>query len=133
MAEPTNSPSTRSTAPARSSCAREDDGDLRAPQRTPAATSAAERRRRISFWRVVRWVVALVVAWLPSRSCCSSSPRRSSSKVSNAADAQLGGAGYTLTTPNTILVLGSDARPKGTKEAGAQTIGQGGRARTRSC
>lgn len=31
----------------------------------------------------------------------------------------LGGAGFPLWTPNTILVLGSDARPKGIKEAGA--------------
>ena len=43
-----------------------------------------------------------------------------SSKVSSEADAELGGAGYTLTSPNTILVLGSDARAKGSKEPGAQ-------------
>ena len=46
------------------------------------------------------------------------------SKISSAAERQLSGAGFTLTSPNTILVLGSDARPKGTKEAGAQVIGQ---------
>ena len=44
------------------------------------------------------------------------------SKVSDAADAQLTGAGFTLTTPNTVLMLGSDARTKGTRR----------RARTRS-
>ena len=47
-----------------------------------------------------------------------------SSKISDAADAQLSGGGYPLTSPNTILVLGSDARTKDTAEPGAQTIGQ---------
>jgi LCP family protein required for cell wall assembly len=45
------------------------------------------------------------------------------SKISSAAERQLSGAGYTLTKPNTVLMLGSDARPKGSKEAGANTIG----------
>jgi LCP family protein required for cell wall assembly len=40
-------------------------------------------------------------------------------------DADLGGAGYPLTSANTILVLGSDTRPAGSKEAGAQTQGRG--------
>jgi LCP family protein required for cell wall assembly len=35
----------------------------------------------------------------------------------------LGGAGFPLTSPNTILVLGSDQRPKGSKEPGASTSG----------
>ena len=45
---------------------------------------------------------------------------------------ELGGAGYPLTSANNVLVLGSDARTKGTKEPGAQKIGEPG-ARTRSC
>jgi LCP family protein required for cell wall assembly len=44
-------------------------------------------------------------------------------KVSSAAEDQLSSGGFTLTSPNTVLVLGSDARPKGTKEAGANVIG----------
>jgi LCP family protein required for cell wall assembly len=43
--------------------------------------------------------------------------------VSDAADAKLSGGGYPLTSPNTILVLGSDARTKENAEPGAQTIG----------
>src|SRR3954468_15510839 len=35
----------------------------------------------------------------------------------------LGGAGYPLTSPNTVLVLGSDQRTKGSKEPGASTSG----------
>jgi LCP family protein required for cell wall assembly len=38
-------------------------------------------------------------------------------------DVALGGAGFPLTSANTILVLGSDARPKGSKEPGAATSG----------
>jgi LCP family protein required for cell wall assembly len=37
----------------------------------------------------------------------------------------LGGAGYPLTSPNTVLVLGSDTRTKGSKEPGAATSGTG--------
>ena len=46
-----------------------------------------------------------------------------SAQVSDAADAELGGGGYPLTSPNTILVLGSDARTKDSKEPGANKIG----------
>lgn len=35
----------------------------------------------------------------------------------------LGGAGFPLTSPNNVLVLGSDARPKGSKEPGASSSG----------
>ena len=45
-------------------------------------------------------------------------------KVSDDARAALSDSGFTLTSPNTVLVLGSDARTKGTREAGAQTIGE---------
>ena len=50
------------------------------------------------------------------------------SKISSAAERQLSGARlHAHVSPNTILVLGSDARTKGTKEAGAQVIGQASR------
>jgi LCP family protein required for cell wall assembly len=83
------------------------------------------RRKPITVWRVLRWVLGALGAWLLiSLILFLVSAQVQSAKVSSAADAQLGGAGFTLTSPNTILVLGSDARPKGTHEAGAQTIGQ---------
>ena len=47
--------------------------------------------------------------------------------MSDAADTELGGAGYPLTSPNTVLVLGSDARTKDSKEPGANKIGQASR------
>jgi LCP family protein required for cell wall assembly len=103
------------------------DGGLREMQQgaPDGYDKPPRRRRRISVWRVVRWVVALVAAWLlVSLVLFLVSAQIERSKVSNAARNQLAGSGFTLTSPNTILILGSDARRKGTHEAGAQTIGQ---------
>jgi LCP family protein required for cell wall assembly len=127
---------------------REDDGGLKEQQREEAPRGWDEgpdapprrrrrlpfprrrpgRRRRISFWRVLRWLVTGVVAWLAiSLVLFLVSAQIQSSQVSSAADAELGGAGYPLTSPNTILVLGSDARTKDSKEAGANKIGEASR------
>ncbi len=112
---------------------RGDDGGLRDMQQAPGGfeppppSAPPRRRRRISFWRVVRWLFVALFAWLAiSLVLFLVSAQIESSKTSKEADAELGGAGYTLTSPNTILVLGSDARPASSKEAGAQKIGQGG-------
>jgi LCP family protein required for cell wall assembly len=99
-------------------------------EETPQPGRAPRRRRRgprprISVWRVLRWLVVALVAWLAiSLVLFLISAQVQSAKVSDAADNELGGAGYPLTSPNTILVLGSDARTKGSKEPGAQKIGQ---------
>ena len=83
------------------------------------------RRPRITVGRVVRYLALALVGWLLlSLVLFLVSAQIESSKVSNAAEAKLSGGGYPLTSANTILVLGSDARAKGTKEPGAQTIGQ---------
>jgi LCP family protein required for cell wall assembly len=44
-------------------------------------------------------------------------------KVSSQAEGALDAGGFPLTSASTILVLGSDQRPKGTKEGGASTSG----------
>jgi LCP family protein required for cell wall assembly len=81
-------------------------------------------RRRLTVGRVIRFVAFAVVAWvLISAIVFLISAQIQEAKVSNAAERQLSGAGFTLTSPNTVLMLGSDARPKGTKEAGANVIG----------
>ncbi len=86
--------------------------------------SPPTRRRRLTVGRVVGYLAMAVTAWLlVSLVVFLISAQIQSSKVSDAAASKLGGAGYPLTSPNTILVLGSDARTKGTKEPGAQTIG----------
>jgi LCP family protein required for cell wall assembly len=81
-------------------------------------------RRRLTVGRVVKWVALAAVAWvLVSAILFLVSAQIQESKISSAAERQLSGSGYTLTTPNTVLVLGSDARPKGSKEKGANFIG----------
>jgi LCP family protein required for cell wall assembly len=116
---------------------RNDDGGLREMQREPAAYDAppAEPRRirrpgrRIGVWRVVRWLATALAAWLlVSLILFLVSAQIQSANVSDAADTELGGGGYPLTSPNTILVLGSDARPKSSKEPGANKIGEPSRA-----
>ena len=120
---------------------RADDGGLRDMQEqrppagyeeTPPQPPKRRRRRRIfpgrrrgfSFWRVLRWLVTALVAWLAiSLVLFLVSAQIQSAQVSDAADAELGGGGYPLTSPNTILVLGSDARTKNSKEPGANKIG----------
>jgi LCP family protein required for cell wall assembly len=98
------------------------------PGEPPPAEPRPRRRRRLRPGRILRYLALALVGWvLVSLVLFLVSAQIQSSKVSSAADAQLGGAGYPLTSPNTILVLGSDARVKGTKEPGAQTIGQSSR------
>jgi len=84
-------------------------------------------RRRLSPGRVVKWLLVAVGAWLLlSLVLFLVSAQIESSKVSDPAKAQLSGGGFPLVTPNTVLVLGTDARPKGSKEAGATILGSGG-------
>ena len=110
--------------------AREEIAGLRGDGAGPGAQPPQRRvrrllERRISPRRVLKWIAVALAAWLlVSLVVFLVSAQLEASKVSAAARATLNPAGYTLTRPNTILVLGSDARTKGTKEPGAQTIGQ---------
>src|SRR5688572_29329737 len=82
------------------------------------------RPRRLSVGRIVRFVAFAAVAWvLVSAILFLISAQIQEAKVSDAAERQLSSGGFTLTSPNTVLMLGSDARPKGSKEAGANFIG----------
>jgi LCP family protein required for cell wall assembly len=84
----------------------------------------AGTRRRITVGRIVKYLALAAVAWvLVSAILFLVSAQIQESKISDAAERQLSGAGFTLTSPNTVLMLGSDARPKGSKEAGANFIG----------
>jgi LCP family protein required for cell wall assembly len=83
-------------------------------------------RRGLSVGRIVKWLAVGLTGWLLiSLVLFLASAQIQSAKVSSDASRLLGGAGYPLTSPNTILVLGSDARAKGSKEPGATTVGQG--------
>jgi LCP family protein required for cell wall assembly len=104
------------------------DRDDRLEPRPPAPGPAPTRRRlpRLRRGRIVRWLLLALTAWLLlSLVLFLVSAQIQSAKIGDAANRQLGGGGYPLTSPNTILVLGSDAREKGTKEAGATTVGSG--------
>jgi LCP family protein required for cell wall assembly len=111
---------------------REDDvddvlGELRSDGPRPAPQPAPRRRRRLprfTFWRVVGYVLGAVLIWLTvSAVLFLVSAQIERQKVSDDARAALSDSGFTLTSPNTVLVLGSDARTKDSAEPGAQTIG----------
>jgi LCP family protein required for cell wall assembly len=80
--------------------------------------------RRLTVKRVVLGVLAFAVAWilLSLVLFLISSHFERTSPPSNVASV-LDPAGYPLTSANNILVLGSDRRPKGSKEPGANTSG----------
>jgi LCP family protein required for cell wall assembly len=88
----------------------------------PAPPPSPHRRRRVTPGRVLKWLVLAVLGWI----ALSAVVFLVSAQVHQSdVDAALGGAGYPLTSPNNVLVLGSDTRPEGTDEAGAQTTGTG--------
>jgi LCP family protein required for cell wall assembly len=102
-------------------------GEPREPRRRrwPFRRPEPGRRRRLTVGRVIAYLAMAVTAWLlVSLVVFLISAQIQSAQVSDAADARLSGGGYPLTSPNTILVLGSDARTKENAEPGAQTIGQ---------
>jgi LCP family protein required for cell wall assembly len=89
--------------------------------------------RRFAVGRILRFAVGAAVAWvLVSAILFMVSAQIASRKVDSAAGSVLSGGGFPLTSPNTILVLGSDARPKGSKEPGATTLGSAGPQRSDS-
>jgi LCP family protein required for cell wall assembly len=71
---------------------------------------------------VVGWLVLAVLGWLAlSLVLFLVSAQIRQGELSGQVD--LGGAGFPLTSPNTVLVLGSDQRTEGTAEPGSSTSG----------
>ena len=114
---------------------RRDDEDL-APQQEPRPDEPRPKRRnpfrrrpgaprrRITPGRILKYLGLALLGWLlVSAVLFLVSAQIQSSKIDDAANEQLGGGGFPLTSPNTILVLGSDARTEENAEPGAQTIG----------
>ncbi|MDX6732037.1 MAG: hypothetical protein QOC54_1985 [Baekduia sp.] len=107
-----------------------DDGDRSlygAPKRRLPGLPGRRRRGPrgpLSVGRVVKWIVVAVLGWLAlSLVLFLVSAQIQQSALSG--KVALGGAGFPLVSPNTVLVLGSDTRPKGSKEPGAATSGTG--------
>ena len=91
---------------------REDAGDV-----TP-------RRKPWTAKRVLKWIVVAIAAWLAlSFALFMISAQFKQEQVSPAAKRALDSSGPMPFFPTTILVLGSDARPKGSKEGGANPGG----------
>jgi LCP family protein required for cell wall assembly len=101
---------------------------LREPGEKRDEPKLPTRPRRITIGRVLKYLALALGAWLlVSLILFLVSAQIESSKVSDAAQAKLSGGRFPLTSANTILVLGSDARVKGKAEPGAETIGQSSR------
>ncbi|MFL5845878.1 MAG: LCP family protein [Solirubrobacteraceae bacterium] len=96
----------------------------RTPRRgAPDEPGAPRTRRPISWGRVAKWFFVALFGWIAlSMVLFLISAQIESGKISGDVDRYLSG-GFPLTSKNTILVLGSDARVKGQAEPGAQTIG----------
>ncbi|MGN6275130.1 MAG: LCP family protein [Solirubrobacterales bacterium] len=77
-------------------------------------------RRRITPRRVVKWVLLAALGWiLLSFIAFAVSAQIQSFKLSSEAGNALHGSSWMLTSPQTILVMGTDARPPNTQEPGA--------------
>jgi LCP family protein required for cell wall assembly len=88
-------------------------------------------RRRLTPRRVLKYLVAAIVAWLLlSFVLFLVSAQIQSGSIPNSAVAALSPGGNMLTSTDNVLVLGTDQRPKGSKEAGANTSDKGSRSDT---
>lgn len=86
--------------------------------------AAPGARPRVSPRRVLKWVALALAGWLLlSLVLFLVSAQIEQGKVTDAAKAELRSAGPLPFSANTILILGSDARPKGSKEPGANPGG----------
>jgi LCP family protein required for cell wall assembly len=92
--------------------------------RGPAEPGRRGWRERVTVKRVLAWLAVAIVAWVGlSILLFLLSAQIERGKVNDAARSALDDAGYPLWSANTILVLGSDLRTKGTREPGASTSG----------
>jgi LCP family protein required for cell wall assembly len=111
--------------------ARDKIDDLRGGVPRPEDPNKRRLGERFSFWRVLGYIGAAIVGWLLlSLVLFLISAQVQRQGVSDSVGSALTDSGNTLTSPNTILVLGSDARTKDSKEPGAQKIGQPSRSDT---
>jgi LCP family protein required for cell wall assembly len=86
--------------------------------------SERRRRGRLGPRQALKWVAFVLIAWV-GVSLVLFMVSAQIEALRNRSDARdaLDSAGYPLTAPNTILVLGSDARPEGSMEPGADVGG----------
>jgi LCP family protein required for cell wall assembly len=89
-------------------------------------------RRQLRPRRLILWVVGLVVAWVALSFVLFliSASTHSGGSIPASAEAALSPGSNMLTGTDTVLVLGTDQRPRGTHEAGANTSDTGSRTDT---
>jgi LCP family protein required for cell wall assembly len=98
--------------------------DLRGGRPRPGDDGGRKLAERFTFWRVLGYIGLAALGWLLlSLLLFLLSAQVQREKVNDAARSALNDSGFPLSSPNTILVLGSDARLKGTKEPGANVGG----------
>jgi LCP family protein required for cell wall assembly len=93
-----------------------------AEQRAPAPAPRRRRPRlpRLSPGRILLWLLIALVGWVAlSAVLFMVSAQIQRGELADAVGPELDGGPFPLFGANTILVLGSDARPKGSKEPGA--------------
>ena len=90
---------------------------LPSPSRSAAADRGLAHRPLARRPALVAWLLVSLVLFLVSAQV-------QSAKVSDAADAELGGGGYPLTSPTRSSCSAPTRAPKGSKEPGANKIGQ---------
>jgi LCP family protein required for cell wall assembly len=111
---------------------RGEDDELRVPSEYRTYRGGRDRpRRKITPKRVILGLLTLLVAWLLlSFVLFLISASSQSSGVPSDAEAALAGGSNMITGTDTILVIGTDQRPKGTHEGGANTSDTGSRSDT---
>src|SRR6185437_8412915 len=106
----------------------EDDLGVQREYRTYRGTGRDAPRRRITPKRVILGLLTLLVAWLLlSLIVFLVSASTQSGGVPSDAEAALASGSNMITGTDTILVIGTDQRPSGTHEGGANTNDAGSR------
>jgi LCP family protein required for cell wall assembly len=95
----------------------------RLPRRSAHRRDPLRKRRPITPGRIVRWLAVALGVWLVLSLLLFFVSVHLAPGVSSQAKAALDSGGWPLTSANTILVLGSDQRTKGSREPGASTSG----------
>ncbi len=100
----------------------EEDTGLPEPGRPDEPGRWRFRGRPITFWRVLKYLAVAVVAWLLLSLVLFLVSSGQGQGIPAAAQAELSPGGNMLTSANTVLILGTDQRPRtgpGSKEPGS--------------
>ena len=112
----------------------EEDADLRPAASDPRAADATGERADGGWTiarRVLKYVAIAVVAWLLlSLVLFIISAQIEQGNLPDSAKSALTSGGNMLTSTDTVLIIGTDQRPKGSKEPGANTNDAGSRSDT---